>query len=172
MEKDYILVGKISGAHGLKGGLNILSFAEETDLFSPGSFVYVKNNRSGDYELFETKSVSKKKNHILLVRFEGVDGRDKAEDYKGREIFIKKKSLPDTDDDTWYWHDLIGMDVFEEDGSELGRVKNLMRTGSSDILEVKKGQKEILIPFLKSVIISVSLEDSRIMVKLPEGLTD
>lgn len=172
MENDFILIGKISGAHGLKGGLNVYSFAEDISVFEPGSVIYMKDKGADGFELFETISVSKKKQNILLLIVDGIDGRDKAEKLKGFELYVKKKALPKTEEDSWYWHDLIGMDVCDIDGCELGTVDNLMRTGSSDILEVKNNEKEILIPFLKDIIISVSIEDSLIIVDLPEGLAD
>lgn len=172
MEKKIIQVGKISGAHGLKGALNVYSFAEDESIFAKGSSVYVKHRTSGDYELFEILNSNKKKANVILVRFKEIDGRNRAEEFKGCEIYIKKDDLSQTEDDSWYWHDLIGMKVVEENGHSLGIVKDLMRTGSSDILEVDNSGKEVLIPFLKEFIVSVSLEEKFIVVNLPEGLAD
>lgn len=172
MKKDYILVGKVSGSHGLKGGLNLVSFAESLDAFSPGSSLYLKNKITGEFKLFETISASKKKSNVVLVLLNGVQGRNEADLLKGMEVYIDKASLPEPEDDSYYWSDLIGMEVFEEDGNRLGRVKNLMRTGSSDILEVLDGKKEVLVPFLKKIILSVSKAESKIIVELPEGLVD
>eukprot|EP00767_Chilomastix_cuspidata_P006891 gnl/Chilomastix_cuspidata/7376.p2 GENE.gnl/Chilomastix_cuspidata/7376~~gnl/Chilomastix_cuspidata/7376.p2 ORF type:complete len:174 (-),score=14.81 gnl/Chilomastix_cuspidata/7376:1919-2440(-) len=172
MENDFILVGKVSGAHGLKGALNVYSFAEGTDIYKPGSKLYLKNTRSGELMFFETVGASRKKKNIILLSLKGLDGRDKAEACKGWEVYVEKAYLPDTEDDSWYWHDLIGMRVVEENGSDLGEVKDLMRTGSSDILEVIGEEKEILIPFLKDIIISVSVDSKTIKVRLPEGLAE
>lgn len=172
MEKNYILVGKVAGSHGLKGGLNIVSFAEDLSLFKSGSKFILKDSFSGELEFFETLSASRKKSNIILVMLKDVDGRDKADQLKGRELYVEKEALPEPEDDTWYWHDLIGMNVVEEDGNILGNVKNLMRTGSSDILEVVNGKTEVLVPFLKEIITSVSLSSRQIVVKLPEGLLE
>jgi len=169
MKTEYIVVGKISGVHGLKGVLNIYSFAENSDVFSPGSSLYIKNNKD-EYEFFESESSSRKKGNFFLVKFKTVNGRDDAEFFKGKEVFVNKKDLPEAEDDSWYWHDLIGMKVVEADGEELGTVKNILRTGSNDILEIKSEKEEILVPFLKDVIVSVSVDDNIIKVNLPEGL--
>lgn len=64
------------------------------------------------------------------------------------------------------------MTVFDLEAGDLGKVKNIMRTGSSDILEVKTETGEVLVPFLKNVIVSVSIKDNIIKVNLPEGLLD
>ncbi|MGM0419071.1 MAG: ribosome maturation factor RimM [Thermodesulfobacteriota bacterium] len=170
MKTEYIVVGKISGVHGLKGVLNIYSFAENSDIFAPGSSLYIKKNNKEEYQVLESESSSRKKGNFFLVKFRGVNGRDEAEFFKGKEVFINKNDLPETEDDAWYWNDLIGMKVAEAGGEELGTVENILRTGSSDILEVKSGKEEVLVPFLKDVIVSVSVNDNIIKVNLPEGL--
>ncbi|MDY0360745.1 MAG: ribosome maturation factor RimM [Desulforegulaceae bacterium] len=172
MDSDYILVGRISGAHGLKGLVTVHSYAENHDLFGAGSNFYIKKKDCSEFDFFESLNFSIKKNSSLIVAFKGIEGRDQAEALKGRDVYIKKNSLPTPEDDSFYWHDLIGMNVIDLEKGEIGRVKNIMRTGSSDILEVKTKTGEVLVPFLKNVIVSVSIKDNIIKVSLPEGLLD
>lgn len=173
MDSNYILVGRISGAHGLKGLVTVHSYAENHDLFGAGSNLYIKKKDCSEFEYFESLNFSVKKNSSLIVQLDGIDGRDQAELLRGRDVYVKKDFLPEPEEDSFYWHDLIGMDVVDSDSGKLGTVKNIMRTGSSDILEVKTpGGDEILVPFLKSVILSVSLKENVINVSLPEGLLD
>jgi 16S rRNA processing protein RimM len=172
-DPNYILVGRISGAHGLKGLVVVHCYAENYDLFKAGSNLYIVKKESTGFELFESLNFSVKKKSVLLVNLKRIDGRDQAELLNGAGIYVKKDNLPKPEEDSFYWHDLIGMDVFDTKSGELGRVKNIMRTGSSDILEVTSSEGgEVLIPFLKSVIVSVSLKDNIIKVALPEGLLE
>ncbi|PID78111.1 MAG: 16S rRNA processing protein RimM [Deltaproteobacteria bacterium] len=172
MEENFILVGRISSAHGIKGALNVYSFAENTGIFSPGSSLYIKSKATGKFTLFETLSSNKKNNNILLVKLKGIKDRNHALAFKGSDIYIDRSGLPETEEGAWYWHDLIGMIVIDEDGSQIGEIFDIMRTGANDLLEVKTPEKEILIPFLKEIILSVSLEDKLVRVKLPEGLME
>ncbi|MCB9481101.1 MAG: 16S rRNA processing protein RimM [Desulfobacteraceae bacterium] len=172
MDSDYILVGRISGAHGLKGLVSVHSYAENHDLFGKGSNLYIKQKDCFEFEFFESLNFSVKKNSSLIVALKGIEGRDQAEILRGRDVYVKKSNLPEPEDDSFYWHDLIGMTVFDLEAGDLGKVKNIMRTGSSDILEVKTETGEVLVPFLKNVIVSVSIKDNIIKVNLPEGLLD
>lgn len=172
MDSNYILVGRVSGAHGLKGLLQVHSYAENYEIFVEGSSLYLQKQGGLEFELYQALGFSVKKRQSLLVKIKEIQGRDQAELLKGRNIYIKKNNLPEPEEDSFYWHDLIGMDVVDSEAGSLGEVKNIMRTGSSDILEVKGLKGEILIPFLKTIIVSVSIKESLIKVTLPEGLLD
>ena len=75
------------------------------------------------------------------------------------------------DEDTYYWFDLIGIEVYTKTEEFLGRIESILETGSNDVYVVKKHEKEVLIPALKSVVLEIDLEHKLMQVDLPEGLT-
>jgi 16S rRNA processing protein RimM len=106
-----------------------------------------------------------------LVSFKGITNRDQAKSLVGAELFIAQSELPELDEDTYYWHDLIGIEVYTKTEEFLGRIESIIETGSNDVYVVKMAEKEVLIPALEAVVLEIDLVHKRMLVDLPEGLT-
>jgi 16S rRNA processing protein RimM len=167
-----IPIGKIVGAHGLKGLTRVRSYAESPEIFKPQNEVIIKN-RQGDLKAYRIKSARPQARGYLL-RLCDIDDRRQAEDLIGAELLIDKSSLPPLEADTYYWFELIGLSVHTTDGEDLGRIDAIIETGSNDVYVVKKpgddGSKERLIPAIASVIVEIDLQRQIMRVDLPEGL--
>jgi 16S rRNA processing protein RimM len=166
--KDAVLIGKIVGVHGIKGNCKIRSYAESLSVFQTYSVVIVatSDGRQNPYEINWVKPHAK----AALISLKGVDTRDQAEAFIGCELFIEKNRLPDPEEGSYYWFDLIGLDVFDDDQKYLGRLESIIQTGSNDVYVVKEDDTEILIPALESVVQKIDLKNRRMQVDLPEGL--
>jgi len=164
----FLPIGKIAGAHGIKGALKVISFAESLSVFEPGSRIHLKNEQGeGKSHTIEWVKPHRKG---LLLSLEGIESRDRAESLIGAELQIEKESLPEPDDGVYYWFDIIGLSVHTTDGEYIGCVTSILPTGSNDVYIVQDRDKEILIPALESVITDIDLEEKRMTVELPEGL--
>ena len=168
---DLIAVGKIVGAHGLKGMVKALFFSG--DAFDPGASVLLEGP-SGETKSFGVAGCRPNKKAFLLS-LEGIDSREGAEALRDHRIVSRRSDLPQTDPGVYYWVDLIGMDVFEKDGRRLGRLDSIMETGSADVYVIKgdaanQAKTEILIPALESIVLNVDTEAKTMMVSLPQGL--
>ncbi len=161
-------MGQIVGVHGIKGNCKIRSYAESLSVFQSDSVVIVttSDGRQKPYEINWAKPHAK----AALISFKGVDTRDQAEALIGCELFIEKNRLPDPEEGSYYWFDLIGLDVFDDDQKYLGRLESIIQTGSNDVYVVKEDDTEILIPALESVVQKIDLKNRRMQVDLPEGL--
>ncbi len=171
MKKDNLLrVGKIVGLHGLDGKLKVYSFCESVDTLTKGGTIFVKTPGGRD----ETYRVNWAKPHknIVLLSLKGVSTPETAEALVGSVLFIDRKFLPELEEDTYYWDELVGLDVVGLDGTLLGKLSAVMPTGSNDVYVVKDGKKETLVPAMVSVVKSVDLEKGVMTVELPEGLGD
>ena len=169
MTPDRILpIGKIVGVHGLKGEVKAISSAESLGPFHPGKRILVKY-QDGDHRPLTIKKAQPYK-QILRMAFDGIDDRDAAETLVGKELCIRRSDLPETESDSWYWFDLIDLDVFTREDVYIGRVAEMIETGSNDVFVVRNGDAEILIPAIASVVIAIDLETRRMHVDLPEGL--
>ena len=167
-KKGYVLIGKIVGVHGITGTNKFKSFAESLSVFQPGQSVLVRDNRNREtrVELNWVKAHTR----TPLISFKGVTDRDGAEALIGAEMFIPETELPELDEDTFYWFELIGIDVYTTQEEYLGRITSIFPTGSNDVYVVKDKKKEVLIPALESVVIDIDLELKLLRVDLPEGL--
>ncbi len=171
MERDgFLPIGKIVGVHGVKGNLKIKSYTESLSAFEPGSRILVENRR-GTGKHYTINWVKPHQQKILLA-LEEINDRDQAENLTGSELYLDKKLLPEPEDGSFYWFQLIGSDVFSLDGTLLGSVESIIPTGSNDVYVVKNKQtdKEILIPAIKSVVMEIDVENRKMIVDLPEGL--
>ena len=171
-DKRFIAIGKIIGAHGIKGNLKIHSYAESLSPFEAGTSICVRNARGWEKN-YHVKWVKPHSKGILLA-FKGVDDRNRAEELIGAELFIDRETLPELEAGTYYWSDLIGLSVFSKDEEYIGRIKAVLPTGGNDVYVVENvgngRQKEVLIPALESVVLDVDLEKQVMIVDLPEGL--
>jgi 16S rRNA processing protein RimM len=166
--KDVVLIGKIVGVHGIKGNCKIRSYAESLSVFQTDSVVFVTTSygQQKPYEINWVKPHTK----AALVSFKGVDTGAQAKALIGCELYIEKKRLPDPDEGSYFWFELIGLNVFGGDQKYLGRLESIIQTGSNDVYVVKNGATELLIPALESVVQEIDLENKRMQVDLPEGL--
>ena len=171
-QEDLLVIGKITGVHGLKGNLKVWSFAQSVDTFGRGRQIWLKSEQEEQGKLF-TILHSSARNKGVLICLDQVDTVDLAEELVGREILISKDQLPEIEDDTWYWQDLYGMTVIDRTLGELGTIDRIFPTNAHDILVVtdKKasGESEILIPMHEHFIKSVDQEAKIVFTTLPEG---
>jgi len=167
-DQRFILMGRIVGAHGIAGNLKFLSYAESLAVFEAGRTV-VARREAGDETVYEIQW-AKAQGRSSLLSLKGVASRSQAEALIGCDLFLDKTNLPKLEEGTYYWADLIGIEVYSVDGVLLGRIESIFPTGSNDVYVIKKEDRELLLPALRSVIKSVDLEARRMEVEVPEGL--
>ncbi|MBI5581029.1 MAG: 16S rRNA processing protein RimM [Deltaproteobacteria bacterium] len=167
-DSRYVLIGQIVGVHGMGGNLKLRSYAESEDIFAPGRLLLAARG-DGTEKIYEVNWVQAH-GRTMLLSLKGVADRRQAEDLVGWDLFIEKAMLPELDPGTYYWDDLIGMDVYDGNGVRLGRLESIFRTGSNDVYVVADAGRELLVPAIASVVTAVDLTARRIDVNLPEGL--
>jgi 16S rRNA processing protein RimM len=169
-KKDVVLIGKIVGAHGLKGTCRIQSYAESLEIFESGTALLVSSPDGSEnrYEIDWIKSHSRG----ALLSLKEVTGVDQAKSLIGSELYIEKAELPELESGTYYWFDLIGVNVYSADDRYIGRLDSIIETGANDVYVVKNADKEILVPALESVVRSIDIESKKMRVELPEGLEE
>ena len=165
---DFLLIGKIVGVHGLKGTVKVYSYVESLSIFKLGGLIFVRDSESRD----KTYVIQWVKPHTktILLSLKGVDDWDMAKTLVGSGLFIEKTKLPEPENGSYYWSDIIGLSVYSIDGKHMGRVESIIRTGSNDVYVVKNGDKETLVPGIKSVVLEINLKQKIMRVDLPEGL--
>lgn len=159
MDERIVLLGHISGVHGVRGWVKVHSLTEPREAI----FEYQPWLLG---EAQEPVRVSEGKLHgnRLIARIEGVDDREAAEELVDRSIAVAREQLPETGAGQYYWTDLVGLRVQLENGRELGTVERLLATGANDVLVVK-GERERLVPFVTGQYVKqVDLENGVIVV--------
>jgi 16S rRNA processing protein RimM len=105
-----------------------------------------------------------------VLKLEGVDQRAEAEKLRGLLIQVPVDEAVPLDQGEYYLYQIVGLEVWTKEGEYLGRVAEVLETGSNDVYVVREGGREILIPALSDVVLEVDLEENRMEVHLMEGL--
>lgn len=161
--QDKFEVGKIVNTFGIKGEVKVALYTENINNFKKGNKIYVNNK-----EMQIEKSRLQK--NILILKLKGVDNMTDAEDLRDSIITVErnKKELPSG---TYYIADLIGLDVYTDEGNLLGKIIDIYNTGANDIYTVKTLEgKEVLLPAIKDVVKQVDLQNEKIIVHILKGL--
>ena len=146
----------ITSAHGVHGHVKVKCFLEDpTQLkaYSPYS------NEAGE-SLYAVKKVLSHQKDVLVVSFEGITDRNKAEELRGTKLMVFQERLPHLIDDTYYHRDLIGLAVYSAKGKSLGVVHAFHNFGAGDLLEIKicTGILQML-PFTHEMVPEIDLEN-------------
>ena len=167
---QWLLAGKITGCHGIKGWVKIHSFTEPMENFL-GYGGWMLNDREGLKPVcFDS---GKRQGKGLVAHIKGVDDRTQAESFKGLKVWVARASLPALEDGEYYWSQLQGLQVWCHEGENrvlLGTVDYLIDTGANDVLVVKAcegslDERERLIPYLvDDVVTRVDLDEAVIEV--------
>lgn len=169
MREDALIpIGKVVGTHGIKGHLKVSSYAESADFFSPGKQLALRR-KGKPVVMFRVESARLHK-HRILLSLEGIASIEAAKEWIGYDLCIDKAALPALEGGTYYWYQIIGLEVFTVDDRRLGRVTGILATGSNDVYVVRDGKKEVLIPAIDSVVIDIDPTHGILRVDLPEGL--
>ena len=164
-DNNYLIIGRISSVFGIKGWIKLVSHSRPREnVFSyPHWYVKLKKGKWQKLKVVTGKPHGK----TLVAKLARIETREEAEQWIGADIAISRDMLPRTDQDDYYWADLIGLNVRTESGEEIGTVIRLMETGSNDVLVVKNDDthEEHLIPWvMEQVIVDVDLSGGQILV--------
>ena len=160
-------VGQIVNTFGIKGEVKVTPFTDNINRFDDLKKVYVKTKKED--KLYKVENVRYHKNMVLL-KLEGIDNPEQAELLKNAFLEIDREDAVPLKEGQFFIADLIGLDVYTDEGKILGKVDDIYNTGANDIYVVKDELgKQILLPGIKDVIKEVKLDD-RIVVHLIPGL--
>jgi len=174
---EKVILGRITGVYGVKGWVKVFSYTDPMEAivdYNPW-LIRAENRKNATWSQVKLKA-GKRHAKTVVAKLENCNDRDAAMSYVGTEIAIEKQQLEQlTEENEYYWRDLIGLRVINQQDVELGVVKSLMETGANDVLVVvteidtedgaSKETIERLIPWtLDNAIVSVDLEQKVIEV--------
>ena len=170
--KTQLRVGRLVKAHGLKGALKLELYTDDpAGRFAPGATFTLQVPESSAWH-GKTLTVREFRwmNTHPVAFFEGVDDRDAAEGLVKAILWIDADaSAQPAEDDAWYDHQLVGLDVVR-DGTTVGTIIRVEHLPSQDLLIVKAGENEIMVPFVAAIVPEVDIAGGRVTVTPPPGL--
>ncbi len=166
-----LVVGRVGRAHGVLGEVAVTVRTDDPDgRFAVGAVLATEPGGRGPLRVSATRWHSGR----LLITFAGVGDRTAAEALRGTELVVDTDDLPALEDpEEFYDHQLVGLTAVRVDGSELGRVSDVIHGPAGVLLAVRSGSgAESLIPFVRAIVPTVDLGAERLTVDPPEGLLD
>lgn len=153
-------MGRIAAPFGIKGWLKIQPFSVKTSCLPSITSWWL--GKDGSWQQYRVAQAQVQGSGIV-AKLEGCEDRETALQLRGRQVAVDRGALPQTEENEFYWADLIGLRVVNGAGQDFGEVTRILETGANDVLVVQ-GESERLIPFIADVIQAVDLAAGRIKV--------
>ena len=168
--EDLLQVGIITSTHGVRGEVKVYPTTDDPRRFRRLKEVVLDTGR--EKINLEIEGVKFFKQFVIL-KFKGLDNINDIEKYRQKSLYVTRKNAVRLQRDEYFIADLIGLKVQDEDGTELGTVKDVIETGANDVYEVEMADgRSLLLPAIKQCILNVDVENGMMQVHVLEGLLD
>ena len=168
--EDLLQVGIITSTHGVRGEVKVYPTTDDPRRFRRLKEVVLDTGREKLNLAIEGVKFFKQ---FVILKFKGLDNINDIEKYRQKSLYVTRKNAVRLQRDEYFIADLIGLKVQDEDGKELGTVKDVIETGANDVYEVEMADgKSLLLPAIKQCILNVDVENGTMQVHVLEGLLD
>lgn len=155
--KQFLTVGKIINTHGIKGEVKVQSTTDDLSRFRSLKSAYIDDIK---VEVCGCKLQPNK----AILKIKGIDTIEDAQRLKNKEIKVERQNAVKLKRDSYFAADIVNCDVYDENGLYLGKVNDIIYTGSNEVYCVE-GESEILVPALKSIVMDIDIENNKIIIK-------
>lgn len=168
MNKEFIIIGKVVSTQGNKGEVNVLPLTDSIDRFKNLDNVFLRSKKN--QTILNVEKIRKRKDTVIL-KLKDIENIEEAKMIVGSFLEVERKNAVKLPKETYFIFEIIGLEVYDENNIFLGKVENVIRTGSNDVYVVKsKDKEELFIPAIREVVKNVNLEKKRITIKMVDGL--
>lgn len=168
MKQQYFEIGQIVNTFGIKGMVKVNPFTDDISQFEEMETILV--DKKGSLQEMQIEEVKYSKNQVLL-KLKGIETVEDAEKYRNCYLKLPREKARKLPENTYFIADLIGLEVYTDEGNLLGKVEDIYNSGASDIYVIKDATgKQILLPAIKDVIKQIDLEREKIVVHLLRGM--
>ena len=168
--EQFFQVGVISSTHGVHGEVKVYPTTDD-----PKRFLKLKEALLDTPKGYMSLKVEKVRffKQMVIVKFEGYDTIESIQMYRQKGLFVPREQAVPLAEDEYYVADLLGMDVYLEDGELFGKVKDVMQSAANDVYIIRSlAHGEVLLPAIADCVKEVSVEDNRMVIHLLDGLVE
>ncbi|MBW8309334.1 MAG: ribosome maturation factor RimM [Candidatus Paracaedibacteraceae bacterium] len=158
--KNPVCLAEITSPHGVRGAVKLKTFTE----YSEDVFDYPTLRDQGGH-LYKLNLFAPKHNDLLVVMIDGVASREAAESLRGTKLYVDRSELPETDDNEFYYEDLVGLAVEDQSGEAIGIILSVQNYGAGDFFDIKTAHSEIYtLPFTQEAVPEVNIGANKIII--------
>lgn len=169
-KEECFYLGKIVAKFSFKGEVLIKLDTDEPESYTEMESVLIEYNEN--LVPFFIQKSSLQKSTLLRVKFEDIETEEDAEDLIGAHAYLPLSMLPELEEDQFYFHEIIGFEVIDATHGNIGKIVSVNDSTAQALFEIKKGEKDILIPMNDEFIEKIDKENKTIYLNTPEGLVD
>lgn len=168
MKKEFVVIGKVVSTQGNKGEVNVMPLTDLIDRFKNLDNVFLRNKNS--QAILNVEKVRVRKDRVIL-KLKDIENIKEAKMIVGSFLEVERKNAVKLSKDAYFIFEIIGLEVYTENNIFLGKIENVINTGSNDVYVVKrKDKEELFIPAILDVVKGIDLEKKRITIHLVDGL--
>ena len=167
--EDFFRVGVIANTHGIRGEVKIFPTTDDVKRFDYLKEAYIDAGK--EKIKVEVSSVRYFKN-LVVVKFKGIDNINDIERYKGKDLLVTRENALPLEEGEYYLADIIGANVYTEDGILFGSLEDVIETGANLVYSVQHEGKEVLLPVIDDCVKEVNVEEKKVIVHIMKGLLD
>lgn len=165
-----IAVGRISKSVGIRGEVTVIPLTDDPQRFGRLEKVWIGRDEATS-EQYTIASVRLARSAVIL-KLNEIESRTIAETKRGNLVYIDLKDTWIPPAGSYFIHDIVGMEVVTDQGEVVGDIKEVLQMPANDVWVVTQGKKEILIPAVKEVIVSVDMQRRTVVIHPMEGLLE
>ena len=166
--EQFLRVGVISSTHGIRGEVKVFPTTDDVKRFKKLKNVILDTGK--EHLNLEVEGVKFFKQFVIL-KFKGIDNINDIEKYKGKDLLVDRANAVKLRKDEYFVVDLIGLEVFTEDGEKFGTMKDVLETGANDVYIIDSLEHgEVLIPAIKQCVLDIDIEANKMVIHLMKGL--
>ena len=167
---DCFHLGYVAKLHGFKGEVSLFLDVTDPADYSTLDALYIDIN--DQLTPFFVESIKLKNGNFAAVRFEGLTDENAAKKILRKDIYLPAQILPELKGTNFYDHEVVGFKVFDVNFGEVGILEQIIDLPVNPLIQVMRGEKEILIPFVEGLVTKVDREKKELHVAAPEGLIE
>lgn len=175
-DPSFLVVGHLNKPHGTKGELFAWPLTDHPDSVYTAGTILRPGNLAGtdpDPDLPPLRLVAARPfKRGYLVSFGGIQDRNQAERLRGRYLFLEAEALEPLADGEVFYHQLLGMRVVTKAGEPVGEIREVYELRPAHLLEVRGPRGEVMIPFVKDIVVEIDVDGGRMVIDPPDGLLD
>ena len=167
--EQMLRVGVITSTHGVRGEVKVFPTTDDAKRFKTLKKVILDGREPLELSIEQVKFFK----NMVILKFKGYDNINDVETWRQKDLLITREQAVALKPDEYFITDLIGLQVNDDEGNEVGTIKDVLETGANDVYVVAlPNGKELLLPAIKDCILNVDMENGEMTVHILDGLMD
>ena len=168
--ENYLKIGTITQPFGIKGEMKVYPHTDDPARFKKLKKLYIPEK--GSYREFELES-AKMALPLVILKFKGIETPEEIRNYRQKDLYVSREDAAPLKEGEYYFADIIGMEVVDDEGTKRGKITDIIQTGANDVYEItSEDGNSFLLPAIKDCILKVDTAENLMTIHILEGLLD